>query len=93
MDYAQAQPGGISYTSDTVKSPGIVDDLHQLAASLTQEIQALADRLTPILRPDYMEAAKEMREPEPVKSSVRSAHDAIARQIQCLAALRSQLEV
>lgn len=81
----------MSTTADRV--PGIVDEFHQLAESLTHEIHLLSERLSPILKPDYNEQGKEPAMPEPVKSSVRSAHDTILRQIQRLASIRSQLEV
>lgn len=83
----------LSHAAQPDRTPGIVDELQQLADSLTHEIHMLSERLAPVLKPDYGSEGKGEAAPEPIKSPVRSAHDAIGRQIQRLASLRLQLEV
>lgn len=76
------------------RAPGVVEDLHKLADSLSYQVDQIGSRLEPVLRPEYGEAAKMAASvPAPATSAARSAHDRIAHQIARLAALCSQVDV
>lgn len=73
------------------------DRLHKVASELAEQVQALTERLGPVLRPEAMVAGSKLDAQEPVRSplagQLAAAGDRLTESVERLGDLRRSLDL